>query len=528
MTRYLILLLLGVATFLQSLPALAQPAPAASTAPARKTARAAQTAALPRSTPEEQGISSAAIAAFAAEAGATVKDIHSFMVVRHGRVVAEGWWNPYAASHPHMLYSLSKSFTSTAVGLAAAEGRLTLDDKVLSFFPEDAPAAPDANLKAMRVRDLLAMASGHALDTTGRITKAEGGNWVRAFLSLPVEFAPGTHFVYNSGATYMLSAIVQKRTGQTVLEYLKPRLFAPLGIRGMTWETSPQGINTGGWGLKLRTEDLAKFGLLYLNKGLWKGRRVLPEGWVEDATSAHSDNSMRTDPDWAQGYCYQFWRCRYGAFRGDGAYGQFCVVLPEQDAVVIMTSGAGKLQGELELVWKHLLPAMKSAPLPADQEALGSVKKQLASLTLAPVKGQAAPALAKEISGKTFRFGDGQKLPAFLMAKERVLTGLRLDFKGAAATLTLTDDLGEHAVACGQRRWIKAPAPKTADPANPLAAVSGSGAWIAPDTYAARLCLYETPFCLTLRCKFEGGKLHLTYQQEPGGKPVTFNSTAVE
>ena len=211
----------------------------------------------------------------------TVHDLHSFMLLRHGQVVARGWWSPYAAQRPHMLFSLSKSFTSTAVGLAVAEGRLTVDDPVLSFFPEDAPAKVSPNLAAMRVRDLLSMSTGHAKDATGRATHKKEGNWVKGFLSLPVRYAPGTHFVYNSAATYMLSAIVQKLTGMTLLDYLRPRLFEPLGIDNPTWESCPRGINTGGWGLSVRTEDIARFGQLYLQKGVWKGQRILPEAWVE-------------------------------------------------------------------------------------------------------------------------------------------------------------------------------------------------------------------------------------------------------
>ena len=257
-----------------------------------------------------------------------------------------------------MLYSLSKSFASTAAGLAAAEGQLSLDDTVLSFFPDEAPADPGANLAAMRLRHLLSMSTGHDQDTTGRLRDAEDGDWVRAFLAQPVEHAPGTHFVYNSGATYMVSAIVQKVTGQTVLDYLGPRLFEPLGIQDPTWESSPQGINVGGWGLSITTEDIARFGQLYLQEGVWQGARLLPAAWVAEATSKQVSNGDDPDSDWAQGYGFQFWRCRHGAYRGDGAFGQFCVVLPEQDAVVAITAGTSDLGGVLNLIWDHLLPAM--------------------------------------------------------------------------------------------------------------------------------------------------------------------------
>src|SRR5262249_23647037 len=214
---------------------------------------------------------------------ASKHEFHSLMLIRRGHVVAEGWWSPYRAEAIHTLYSLSKSFTSTAVGLAVAEGKLKVSDPVTAFFPDDLPEKISDNLSALRVKDLLTMSVGHAEDSTGAIRKQD--NWVKAFLALPIQNPPGTAFLYNSGATYMLSAIVQKLTRQTVLEYLRPRLVEPLAIQGMTWEVCPRGINTGGWGLSVPTEALAKFGRLYSQKGQWNGRQVLPAAWVDEATS---------------------------------------------------------------------------------------------------------------------------------------------------------------------------------------------------------------------------------------------------
>jgi CubicO group peptidase (beta-lactamase class C family) len=241
---------------------------------------------LPRSTPEAQGIASAAILSFVDAAEKQIDALHSFMLVRHGHIVAEVWWSPYNAKSPHSLYSLSKSFTSTAVGLAVAEGKLSLDDEVLKFFPEDAPSQPSNNLKAMRVRDLLRMSTGHQIEPR----RTSDQPWTKSFLAHPVPFKPGTHFLYNTSGTYMLSAIVQKATGMTVLDYLKPRLFEPLGIEHPTWETSPQGITAGGYGLSIRTEDIARFGQLYLQKGKWQGKQLVPETWVKAATALQTSN----------------------------------------------------------------------------------------------------------------------------------------------------------------------------------------------------------------------------------------------
>ncbi|MBC7808885.1 MAG: serine hydrolase, partial [Akkermansiaceae bacterium] len=291
---------------------------------------------LSRSTPEAQGIASSAIGAFLDAVVRDGQELHSVMILRRGAVVAEGWWSPYGPEHPHMLYSLSKSFTATAAGLAIAEGKLSLDDRVVSFFPDDVPSEISANLAAMRVRDLLSMSSGHNEEPPIRHNPTE--NWARAFLAHPVTHEPGTHFVYSSSATYMISAIVQKTTGQDLLEYLGPRLFAPLGIVDPTWERCPRGIPVGGWGLSIRTEDIAAFGELYRNDGVWNGERLLPAGWVATATAKHVSNGNDPGNDWNQGYGFQFWRCRHGAYRGDGAFGQYCVVLPEQEAVVAITS----------------------------------------------------------------------------------------------------------------------------------------------------------------------------------------------
>lgn len=341
---------------------------------------------LPRSTPEAQGVSSAAILDFVQTADREVKSMHSFMLVRHGHVVAEAWWKPESAEKPHVLWSLSKSFTSTAVGLAVAEGKLSIDDPVLKFFPEDAPSDVSANLKAMRVRDLLTMSTGHADEVSFRNESA----WINSFLAHPVPHKPGTHFLYNTPATFMLSAIVQNVTGQTVVDYLQPRLFEPLGIEPPTWDANPQGISTGGYGLYLRTEDIAKFGQLYLQKGQWQGKQLVPSEWIEQATSKQFSNGSDPTKDWDQGYGFQFWRCRHDAYRGDGKDGQFCIVLPKLDAVIAITANTGDMQAELNLVWDKLLPAFHDKPLPEDASGIAKLKNACEKLEVYEDKSQIA------------------------------------------------------------------------------------------------------------------------------------------
>jgi CubicO group peptidase (beta-lactamase class C family) len=335
-----------------------------------------QTAELPRATPESQGVSSVQVLKFIEAADKQVNSMHSFMLLRHGHVIAEAWWKPEAANKPHVLWSLSKSFTSTAIGFAVAENKLTIDDRVCDFFPDELPENPSEHLKAMRVRDLLTMSTGHDTEPSFR----PNGPTKKGFLSHPVTHQPGTHFVYNTPATYMLSAIIQKVTGTTVLEYLRPRLFQPLGIVNPTWDESSEGISLGGYGLQLCTEDIAKFGQLYLQQGKWNDKQLLPSEWIELATSKQVSNGSDPDRDWTQGYGFQFWRSRHGAYRGDGKDGQFCVVIPEQDVVIAITANTADMQGELNLVWEHLLPAFHEQSLPDDAQALDRLRAKLGKL----------------------------------------------------------------------------------------------------------------------------------------------------
>jgi len=455
---------------------------------------------LPRSTPERQGISSADILDFVDSADRQIDMMNSFMFVRHGSVVAEGWWAPYDAVTPHILYSLSKSFTSTAVGLAISEGKMSLDDEVLKYFPEDAPAEPSVNLKAMRVRDLLRMSTGNGAEALFNPKNV----WTRAFLAQPVPFKPGTHFLYNSPATYMLSAIVQKVTGMTVLDYLKPRLFAPLGIDGPTWIMSPQGVTAGAYGLSLRTEDIARFGQLYLQKGKWKGKQLVPAQWIEEATARQTSNGSSPNSDWDQGYGYQFWRSRHNTYRGDGAFGQYCMVMPEYDAVVAITSGVRDMQAVMNLVWSKLLPAMKPNPLPEDAVSRRKLEAKLASLLVKPQAGQPNSSLASSISGKWFEFPEN----------DRGIRAISFDFKSPAPVMRVSTKDGELRNTLGLGSWSKSQNAFTSGmgeflsvPTRPSLATSA--AWAAEDVFQVKILLYQTPFYSTLTFKFDGERLLL-------------------
>lgn len=462
-----------------------------------------KSASLPRSSPEQQGIASADLLAFVEAADTQVDTMNSFMLVRHGYVVAEGWWSPYDRDTPHVLYSLSKSFTSTAVGLAIAEGKLNLDDQVLKFFPVEAPADPSVNLRAMRVRDLLRMNTGNQIEAPIRVDDpTQSETWVKTFLNHSVPFKPGTHFLYNSPATYMLSAIVQKVTGQTVLEYLRPRLFEPLGFKDPFWVSSPQGITAGAYGLSVRTEEIARFGELYLRKGMWNGKQLVPAAWVQQATTVQTSNGSSPDSDWDQGYGYQFWRSRHNSFRGDGAFGQYCMVIPELDAVVAITSGTRNMQQVMNLVWDKLLPAMKPGRLPENPAARRQLESRLAALRVKFPTGSASSPISASVSGKWFEFEENP----------RGIKAVSFDFKSTSPSLIVRTASGETHLAIESEKWTNSRGQFTngldralSVPANPL--VAASGTWSAPDTFTVKLVLSETPYYSTLNFKFDGNRL---------------------
>ena len=483
----------------------------------KQTIKSTYAKSLPRSTPEAEGISSRIINIFLDSVANSKHEFHSFMFLRHGKVIAEGWWNPYCPDLSHTLYSLSKSFTATAIGFARAEGKLSLSDKVISFFPNDLPDTPNAYLHQLTIKDLLTMSVGHERDPTGR--GVQDSNWVKFFLSTPIKYEPGTRFVYNSLATYMLSAIVQKVTGQTVNDYLQPRLYEPLVIAKPDWETDLQGRSTGGWGLRLKTEDIAKFAQLFLQKGKWNGKQVLPAGWAEEASTAHIiqhpeySQVRRDSSDWEQGYGYQMWRCRNNAFRGDGAFGQYAIVMPEQDAVIAITSETGNMQGELDLIWKLLLPAMHSRKLPADNHAAAALRKKLASLALPAKKNEMGPASRASIAGKTFAFE----------SNPRKIQSMSFGFEDRIWRVNIKTDTGSYSLAFSADNWLPGEttmhgpylvsAAKNKLVGLPPFKVAGEYTWIDATTLELVLRYIESPHTQTFLCRFDKDTISVEMKQ---------------
>lgn len=342
-----------------------------------------------RVTPESVGISSQAILNTLDAMDALGVEMHGIMLVRHGKVCAEGYWKPYNKKTPHIMFSFTKSLVSTAIGFARQEGLLSLDEKLVDLFPGKLPEHPSENLKKCQIYHLLVMGCGH--ETEPQIQR--NPDWISAFLAHPFVYEPGTHFLYNSAGTNLLCAILQKKTGQTLTEYLNPRLFEPLGIKDVYCHALPDGTQMGGGGSYLTLEDMARFAQFVLNKGAWEGKQLLNSGWFEEATACHIDSSSNdTGPDWQAGYCYQYWRCRpQGVFRADGAFGQFGFMFTKQDALLLIQSASLRTQDELSAIWENLFPGMADTPLPENPTAFDQLRRRLNALELHPVLGVRNP-----------------------------------------------------------------------------------------------------------------------------------------
>jgi hypothetical protein len=303
-----------------------------------------------------------------------------------------------------------------------------------------------------------------------------------------------------------------------LLDYLRPRLFEPLGIANPHWEVSPQDIDVGGWGLMITTSDIAAFGQLYVQQGHWQGRQLIPESWVAAASARQISNGSVPNSDWEQGYGYQFWRCRHDAYRGDGAFGQYCVVMPAQDAVLAITSGLGDMQRPLDLVWEHLLPAMGAAPLPEDEAAQTALAGTLARLQLHTPQGGPDSPVAARVSGKRFIMDENKG----------GITEVRFDFGTAETLITHSNAQGDLRIACGHNRWVNGTSstgphdtpgrPSTLPHFGPWK-ISASGAWTDDTTYTVKLWWYETPFARTLTYRFAGDRLTLEQQNNVGFEP---------
>ena len=379
-----------------------------------------------------EGVSRAALIRFLEKAKARNVDIHAFQVWRDNELKVRMSLPPYDCTDKRQYYSLSKSFTATAIGLACDEGLLTTDTRLVDLFPDKLPEKVSDNLSKCRVRHVLSMNSGVAAQT--RNDCINGEDVAKAFLAADFVYEPGTHFLYDTGATTMLAAIVKKVTGMSALDYLDQKIFRYMDIRDVYWDRTADGTIQGGTGFHASCDDAAKLGLLYLNRGMWNGRRLLSEAWVEEASTTHSDNRPSDWPDWESGYCYQFWTCSRGGYRGDGAFGQYSFILPDKGVVASALCEAKVLQNAVDVIHEMALELFD------DPQSEGDIEK--ACLDFYAVPKTAAPEIA---------------LPRFFKADENKLgiTYIKLFSEDGKLVLGVSDGLSLTAVSCGNGQWIR-------------------------------------------------------------------------
>ena len=345
---------------------------------------------LPRALPTDVGVDPHGVPAFLDGLARRGIELHSLHLLRHGKVCAEATWAPYRPGHAPLVYSLSKTFTSAAVGLAVADGAFGYDDRLVDLFADVVDAAGPVASR-IRVRDCLAMATGHTRDDvwTPRLAALPGRQPWRSALATEPEGTPGATFCYNQFATWTLAEVVRHATGRSVHELLGERVFAPLGIAGTTWDTDAQRRVLGFTGLHIRPEAIAVFFQLLLDDGVHAGERLLPVEWVTRFRQRHVETGPSWEtPDWAQGYGWQVWHDTHGGYRGDGAFGQFGIVFPGQDAVLVLTASTERMQEVLDEVWASLLPAFDRDPASEPDAAQAALAGRLASPELPTVWGE--------------------------------------------------------------------------------------------------------------------------------------------
>lgn len=475
----------------------------------------AQTYELPRSTPEEQGVPSKAIVAlFDSLSALPLTDMHAVVVMRHGKVIGEMYPKPYAPEYRHTMYSCSKTFVGVAVGLAIADNRLRLDDRVASIFPELLPDSVSKDLADMKVRHLLTMASGVKPDWNMR---SRGKEWIRTFLAKPV-VAPGTTYAYDSMVSYMLAAIVQKVTGKKLTEYLQERVFTPMNVTEWAWEESPEGVNTGGWGVHIQPESLAKFGQLILDEGRWNGQQLVPADWIREMCKKQMETGRET-------YGYHIWHCggHEGAVRADGALGQYVISVLDKDMVVVMTEATlGNGKDQRRLIWDVLLPTIKDEPLPANKKDYQLLLKKQSSYKLPEVKGTATSTFASNWENKTVELG---KNPFGWKS-------LRLNFGKKEVTMTVTETGGKtYDLPFGYKEWrttsMDAYPPYSITPVDRFKGltgpywVSGSYAWISKEEVQLKAHYVNWVSALEMTFRIADGEVELHVQTNYIKKPYT-------
>lgn len=467
---------------------------------------------LPRISPAAAGISEEGIKGFLEGVRERGIELHDLMVVRGGKVCYEASWYPYGEDRLHMLYSLSKAFTAVGVGFAVQEGLFAVEDTVYSFFKEELPDTIGERAKRITVEHLLTMCTGQETEPP-ILNYAFEGNWVEKFLEIEPSYEPGTHFFYDTTATYVLSAIITKVTGEKLVDYLTPRFFEPLGVEDYYWDESPQGNSLGGIGLNVTIETVAKLGVFLKQQGMWNGKQLLNRAWMERMTSNLVDSSggevYSDGNDWGVGYGYQIWQCiPKGVYRGDGAYGQFAIVAPEKDLVIATLTGTEDMSGLMAEMWKHLLPACADVDIAPDPD--GTSKKE--QFTVAFPEGD-------DIEGAKNKERISGVVGTYLLEEnEDQLEKIQVEAGKTEDTVAITcvwKDGKERTLFYGFRHWECNDLPSVrfshyytcADIR--IVNTAGAFSW-EEDTLKLKLCYPNNPLGVTAELRFRDGAVEIT------------------
>lgn len=463
---------------------------------------------LPRARPAEVGIDACLLEGFVDALEADGIQLHSLLLHRKGHIALELYRWPYGPDRPRLMHSVAKSFTACAIGLALEEGRFALTDKVAGFFPEYLSGTPDEHLAAMSVEDLLTMRTGHAEETSGSRWRGLHSSWIAEFFKIPVAHRPGTVYKYTSAASYMLSAILTRTTRETLHDYLRPRLFAPLGIDGESWDMGPDGINPGGNGLTCRTVDMLKLGVLHAQKGLWHGRRILPEHWIASATRAHAPG----------GYGYHWMAGPHRSFCAMGVFGQLLVVFPDHEATLALTSAVNGTNA----CTRTLLPVVhRHFP-----QVFHDVGEQRAAEDRLQARTQRATAAVPVTSSVKLPAERRGRLEYRMEANSLGITHLRLTLSEHACSLHLIGRDGTQAIEMGMDRWIESEADV---PAAKLhhgyemrpARVVAAARWTDADVLEMTWIFVESAFRDTVLCRFEGHRIRYSRRVNVNSGPMS-------
>ncbi len=410
---------------------------------------------LARSTPEAEGVSSRDLLQLVEDLDRSGSEMHGILVMRHGSVIAEGWWAPYAPGFAHASQSLTKTVTGTAFGIAMGEGLLALDDRLVDIFPEYVPAQPQPWLGELRMRHILTMSAG--METQPAVFDPE---WVRKFFSMPIVHEPGTAFYYNSIACSMVGACIRKKTGLGLADYLRPRLFEKIGINsaGIRWYCHEDGLENGSGGIVTSTEDNARLIQLYLNNGLWGDERVLPEEWVRWATALRNDHFREAVPDAAPGAGYggMMW-IRGGAFYADGAMGQLSIGFPEQGLLISVnqTCADSVADRRMREALFGFADRVHDRPLPEDAPARDALVRRLKTLALpAPDYAPDSP-MIQSVHGRRCRITEGsaaffaEDVSIFNRNYHDAVTAFGFEFVRGQLLLTIESESGIHRALAG-------------------------------------------------------------------------------